>query len=225
MFEQIDNRYCQKDYLRDYVYRLAPVDFTDPCHVEAAKKLQDWLAAGYFGSGDPNALGRDDAQNQFLSGDGVFFVSGTWDAKAIDDGLGAKVGFFNVPPPADGSTGLQVLGGLGQTFTIHGKSANPDVAAAFLDSLISDNAAKEYLAAGAVPGFHFTTTDTYSSLREDVLKAIDTANTEDALVGYLDGPTPRMYDVITVALQDLISGHSTPEQFVAAVQADYAKGP
>jgi raffinose/stachyose/melibiose transport system substrate-binding protein len=223
-FEQVDNRFCEKDYLRNYVYRLATVTYDEPCNVQAATKFTDWIKAGYLGD-DPNALGIDDARNQFIGGSGLFFIDGTWDTKSIDEGMGDNAGFFNMPPPADGSNDLVVLGGLGQTFTIHGKTAHPEVAAAFLDHLISDTAAEAYLGAGAVPGFHFTTSATYSSVREDVLKAIDLANTSDALVGYLDGPTPRMYDVITVALQDLISGKSTPEEFVVAVQADYAKGP
>ena len=201
------------------------VSFDEPCNLQAATTFSDWIKAGYFGKGDPNGLGLDDARNAFIKGDGVFFVDGTWDTAAIDTGLGDKVGFFNMPPPADGSNGLVVLGGLGQTFTIHGKSAHPEVAAAFLDSLISDKAVATYLAAGAVPGFKYTTTGTFSSVRQDVLTAIDTANTSDALVGYLDGPTPRMYDVLSAALQDLISGKQTPKQFVATVQADYAKGP
>jgi raffinose/stachyose/melibiose transport system substrate-binding protein len=225
VYQQIQNRYCQKDYLRNYSYRLAPAAFDVDCNLQAATKFTDWIKAGYFGKSDPNALGLDDARNAFIKGSGVFFFDGTWDTKSIDTGLGAKVGFFNVPPPADGSNGLVVLGGLGQTFAVHGKSKNPDVAAAFLDYLASDTAASAYLAAGAVPGFHFTTTETFSSVREDVLKAIDTANTGDALVGYLDGPTPRMYDVLSAALQDLISGKTTPAQFLAVVQADYAKGP
>jgi raffinose/stachyose/melibiose transport system substrate-binding protein len=225
VFEQLDNRYCQKDYLRNYVYRLAPVSFDQPCNVQASQKFNEWLKAGYFGSTDPNALGIDDARNAFTKGSGVFFTDGTWDTKAIDTGMGGKAGFFNVPPPADGSNSPVVLGGLGQTLTIHGKTAHPDVAAAFLDSLIDDAAAKAYLEAGAVPGFQFTATGTFTPVRKDVLTAIDTANKSDALVGYLDGPTPRMYDIITAALQDLISGKSTAQQFVAAVQADYAKGP
>lgn len=225
VFEQIDNASCDKTDLRNYVYRLASTAFDKPCHVNAAQTFVDWLKAGYFGSADPNALGMDDARNNFIKGQSVFYVDGTWDTKSIDDGLGAKVGFFNIPAPADGSVPFAVLGGLGQTLTVHGKSANPNIGAAFLDSLISDQAAKAYLDAGAVPGFAFKTTETFSTLREDVLAAIAKANESDSLVGYLDGPTPRMYDVITAALQDLMAGKQTPAQFVATVQADYAKGP
>jgi raffinose/stachyose/melibiose transport system substrate-binding protein len=225
VFEQIDNRYCQKDYLRNYVYRLAPVTFDEPCNKQAAQKFVDMIKAGDFGPDSPNALGIDDARAQFIKGSGVFFVDGTWDTKSIDTGMGADAGFFNMPPPADGSNGLVVLGGLGQTLTIHGKSAHPDVAAAFLETLIDDQAATAYLNAGAVPGFAFTPSGTVSTLRQDVLDGISKANDADALVGYLDGPTPRMYDVISAALQDLISAKTTPEQFVAIVQADYAKGP
>ena len=64
-----------------------------------------------------------------------------------------------------------------------------------------------------------------SPLRKDVLTAIQTANDKDALVGYLDGPTPRMYDVLSASLQDLIAGKATPEKFAKTVQSDYAKGP
>lgn len=224
-YQQVQNRFAQKDYLRDYSYRLKqPMSFDEPSNVQAAEKFQQWVKAGYLGA-KPNALGLEDAKSQFIKGKGVFFISGTWEAKSIDEGMGDNAGFFVMPPPADGSTPLTVLGGLGQTFTIHGKSKNPDVAAAFLDFLISERAAQVYLEKGSVPGFKFTPPSDVSPLRKDVLSTISTANDKDALVGYLDGPTPRMYDVLSASLQDLIAGKSTPAQFVQTVQDDYAKGP
>jgi raffinose/stachyose/melibiose transport system substrate-binding protein len=224
-FQQVQNRYAKKDYLRDYSYRLKqPMKFDEPWNVQSAQKFQEWVKAGYFGSG-LNGLGLEDAKSQFIKGKGVFFISGTWEAKSIDDGMHDNAGFFVIPPPADNSTPLTVLGGLGQTFTIHGKSKHPEVAAAFLDFLLSERAAKEYLDRGAVPGFKFTPPSKVTPLRKDVLDAIQTANDKDALVGYLDGPTPRMYDVLSASLQDLIAGKATPTQFVKTVQDDYAKGP
>jgi raffinose/stachyose/melibiose transport system substrate-binding protein len=224
-YQQVQNRYAKKEYLRNYSYRLQqPMTFDEPWNVQAAEKFQQWIKAGYLGP-SPNALGLEDAKTQFIKGKGVFFISGTWEAKSIDDGMGSNAGFFVMPPPADGSNGLVVLGGLGQTFTIHGKSKHPEVAAAFLDFLISSRAAQVYLDHGSVPGFKFTPPTNVSPLRKDVLGAITTANNSDALVGYLDGPTPRMYDVLSAGLQDLVAGKTAPAQFVKTVQRDYAKGP
>jgi raffinose/stachyose/melibiose transport system substrate-binding protein len=224
-FQQVQNRYAKKDYLRDYSYRLnQPMTFNEPWNVQSAQKFQQWVKAGYFGTG-LNGLGIEDAKAQFIKGKGVFFISGTWEAKSIDDGMHSNAGFFVMPPPADNSTPLTVLGGLGQTFTIHGKSKHPEWAAAFLDFLISQRAAQVYLNDGSVPGFKFTPPANVTPLRKDVLAAIQTANDKDALVGYLDGPTPRMYDVLSASLQDLIAGKATPTQFVNTVQSDYAKGP
>jgi raffinose/stachyose/melibiose transport system substrate-binding protein len=224
-FQQVQDRYAQKDYLRNYSYRLkSPMTFDEPWNVTAAQRFQQWVKDGYFGSG-LNGLGFEDAKAQFIKGKGVFFIGGTWEAKSIDDGMHANAGFFLTPPPADGSTPLTVLGGLGQTFTIHGKSKHPEVAAAFLNFLTSQQAAKVYLDKGSVPGFKFTPPANVTPLRQDVLGAIQTANDKDALVGYLDGPTPRMYDVLSGSLQDLIAGKATPKKFVDTVQADYAKGP
>ena len=41
----------------------------------------------------------------------------------------------------------------------------------------------------------------------------------DGLVPYLDYSTPTFYDTITAALQNLIGGKSTPEQFTQTLQA------
>jgi raffinose/stachyose/melibiose transport system substrate-binding protein len=224
-FQQVQDRYAKKDDLRNYSYRLkSGQTFDEPWNMQSAQKFQQWVKAGYFGTG-LNGLGFEDAKNAFIKGKGVFFIGGTWEAKSIDDGMHSNAGFFLTPPPADGSTPLTTLGGLGQTFTIHGKSKHPEVAAAFLDFLISQKAAQAYLNAGTVPGFKFTAPTNVSPLRKDVLDGIQTANDKDALVGYLDGPTPRMYDVLSASLQDLIAGKATPKQMVDTVQSDYAKGP
>jgi raffinose/stachyose/melibiose transport system substrate-binding protein len=223
-FQQVQDSMAPKDYLRNYSYRLKDgMSFDEQWNRDAAAKFQKWAKAGYFGS-DPNGLADADARTHFIKGDGVYHIGGTWDAKTIDDGMGKNVGFFLVPPVNGDSSKLITLGGLGQTFTISGKSKAPGAAAAFLNLMVSNKAADLYQTAGAIPGFTFTPQSNATSLRQDVLAAVQTANKADALVGYLDGPTPRMYDVLTAALQDLIAGKSTPAQFTATVEADYAKG-
>lgn len=45
----------------------------------------------------------------------------------------------------------------------------------------------------------------------------------DGLVPYLDYSTPTFFDTLTAALQELIGGKTTPQQFTQTLQADYAK--
>jgi raffinose/stachyose/melibiose transport system substrate-binding protein len=45
----------------------------------------------------------------------------------------------------------------------------------------------------------------------------------DGLVPYLDYSTPTFYDTITSALQKLIGGQTTPQQFADTLQADYTQ--
>jgi raffinose/stachyose/melibiose transport system substrate-binding protein len=223
-FQQVQDSLVSKTYLRDYSYRLKqPMTFNEPWNLQAAAEFQKWVKDGYFGpSANINATGFEDAKAQFMKGKGVFFIAGTWEAQSIDQGMGANAGFFLVPPPA--GKPLVTLGGLGQTWTISGKCKYPQVAAAFLNFIISKKAAETYLAHGANPGFSFTLPSKLTPLRSDVLHTIDTANTSNALVGYLDGPTPSMYDTLTAALQNLIAGKATPAQFVQTVEKDYAQG-
>lgn len=208
-FQQVQDSLADKTYLRDYSYRLKQLmSFNEPWNLQAAGEFQQWVKAGYFGPpADINATGFEVAKAQFVKGKGVFFIGGTWEAQSIDSGMGANAGFFLVPPSS--GKPLITLGGLGQTWTISGKSKYPQVAAAFLNFIVSKQAGQTYLAHGANPGFSFTPPAKLSPMRKDVLSAIATANSRDALVGYLDGPTPSMYDTLTAALQNLVAGKAT----------------
>ena len=62
-----------------------------------------------------------------------------------------------------------------------------------------------------------------SSIEGQMVDGWEKVSGADGLVPYLDYSTPTFYDTITAALQNLIGGQSTPEQFTATLQADYAK--
>ncbi len=44
----------------------------------------------------------------------------------------------------------------------------------------------------------------------------------DGVVPYLDYTTPTFYDTLTAGMQELLGGQSDPQQFVDALQTDYA---
>ena len=62
-----------------------------------------------------------------------------------------------------------------------------------------------------------------SGLDTEVYNAWTKANTQDAIVPYLDWATPTMYDTITAAIQELMAGKTTPSSFAKKVQSDYSK--
>jgi raffinose/stachyose/melibiose transport system substrate-binding protein len=59
-------------------------------------------------------------------------------------------------------------------------------------------------------------------LSGDLFTAFASVTGQGTLLPYLDYATPTMSDTIGAALQDLLGGAKTPEQFLSAVQADYA---
>ena len=60
-----------------------------------------------------------------------------------------------------------------------------------------------------------------ASLLGQVLAVWQRVNGADALGHYLDWATPTMYDTITAAIQELLGGRLTPEEFLGRLDADY----
>jgi raffinose/stachyose/melibiose transport system substrate-binding protein len=56
---------------------------------------------------------------------------------------------------------------------------------------------------------------------KDVYAAYGLVTTKGNLLPYLDYATPTFSDTLGAALQDLIAGKQTPEQFTQTLQADY----
>jgi raffinose/stachyose/melibiose transport system substrate-binding protein len=219
------NRYAPKDYLRNYQFRLSGASYDVQQNRSALELCKSWADKGYF-ERDFNGVGYDDAWQRFAKGEGVFLPAGTWLTGGLVEQMGTKAGFFAAPPPADGSNGLTVTGERNATFMVSSRTPNPDVVAAYLDSLVSDQSAQTLSANGAVPGFKTSSPLQVppGSLLADVSGAIELSNAQDALVGYADFPTASMIDTLGVSLQRLLTKKMTVDDFVKAVQADYAKG-
>jgi raffinose/stachyose/melibiose transport system substrate-binding protein len=45
---------------------------------------------------------------------------------------------------------------------------------------------------------------------------------QDGLVPYLDWATPTFYDTIAAALQEMLGGQITPEEYLQRLQDDYS---
>jgi raffinose/stachyose/melibiose transport system substrate-binding protein len=219
-FQSVQNLYAEPDAVRNFVFARDGASFDTPENQQAAAKLQEWVKKGYF-TKNFNGTGYDPAWAQFGKGAGPFLIGGTWLLRDLEDALGDKLGFMLMPPDQSGAP-ARALGGESLPFAITSKSKNPDVAAAYIDFLTDANAAKVLVDTGNLPAMPTNESPT-GEAGQDVFKAWESLNESDGLVPYLDYSTPSFYDQITAAVQQMLAGRESPEQFTGDLQSDYEK--
>jgi raffinose/stachyose/melibiose transport system substrate-binding protein len=90
--------------------------------------------------------------------------------------------------------------------------------------MISPRAAELWASAGILPAMALPENSQFdtSGLFGDTLNAWNSINKADMVGHYIDWATPTFGDTLTAELQKLLGGISTPADFTAAVQKDYA---
>ena len=194
-------------------------DWTDATNVAAATQLHDWVAKGYFNS-DVLGTAGDDAFATFSTGKGVYYIGGSWYGADMKASLQGQFGFF-APPPATAGDGASTTGGTSLPFAVTSASKNPDAAAAYINFLTSDDAMKVVAEKGNLPVLHSGDLAPASGVNSDIYAAYEQVTTKGHLLPYLDYATPTFSDTLGAALQDLIAGKQTPDQFAATLQKDY----
>lgn len=182
---------------------------------DAAAKVVEWADSGYLTPGF-SGLSGDDAWANFVTGQGLFLVSGTWLVPDLSAGMGQTVG-FTLPPATDGT--LSVTGGTGLPFAISGKSEHPDAAAAYLDFITSSKAMKVLADSGNLPVLE-ADEQQVSGLAGEVFTAWQQASSSPGLVPYLDYATPNAYDVISGAVEQLLGKQIGVEDCLGTLQED-----
>ncbi len=220
-FGVIQGQLAGKDAVRNLVFGTGG-SWTDPKTVQAAATLQDWAKKGYFPSG-VNGIAYDDSNKHFADGKGVFLITGTWAAADLKQPMGSSLGLIVPPAPAGGPT--VTTGGESLAFGVTSKSAHADVAAAYINFLTDAHADDVMTRTGnlpAVPSAAAKSLDP-ASIEGQMVSGWEKLSSADGLVPYLDYSTPTFYDTLTSALQSLIGGQMTPQQFAQTLQADYSK--
>lgn len=219
VFGPIQGAHVPPDEIRNLVMGNAGADWTDANNLAAATQLQDWVNKGYF---NKDILGSDDStfEKRFATGEGVFYLGGSWYAPDMTDAQQQAFGFF-APPPVNAGDGPATTGGTSLPFAITSASQHPDAAAAYIDFLNSDDAMTVIAQKGNLPVLHAASLAPASGVLKDIYAAYDEVSTKGHLLGYLDWATPTFSDTLGAALQDLIAGKQTPEQFCATLQKDY----
>jgi raffinose/stachyose/melibiose transport system substrate-binding protein len=205
---------------RAWVFGEEGADFASEANIMAIQALKDWVDKGYLND-DANALDYDQAWQEFAKGDGVFLPAGSWLADDLRDSMGEdKVGF--IAPPVGDSGNVVAVAALSLPFHISSKSANPDLAAGFIDFVMAPDKGQVYFDAGRIPASAGSTGAPGDAVTQQLTDAWNQIAQDDGLTFYQDWASDTMYNELTSGLQELIGGRTTPENFAASIQDTWA---
>jgi len=213
----VQNEFAPREDIRNLGFGQEGSSWTSDENTAAAETLTEWVDKGYFTDGF-NGFGYDPAWQDFAEGDGVFLISGTWLLADLEAGLGDDLGFML--PPVGESGEVNVTGSTGLPFSITDASENPDVAAAYLDFITSEDAMTKFSEAGGLPVVDIEK-QSPTGTQADVFQAWETANENDALTPYLDWATPEATELVPTEVQRLMGGETSVDEFLGALEDDY----
>jgi raffinose/stachyose/melibiose transport system substrate-binding protein len=201
-------------------------DINTPATVQAATTLQQWATDGYFAP-DVNAVDQTLSPTQFTSGQGLFFVSGNWQAPGLDSAGAGKYGFFLFPSKSTG--GKYAAMTAADTLAIPAKAAHPTAAAAFLNFIQTDAKARQatvqlggVVPAGPVDGS--TPTTASGSVVGATVTSFGSLLKSNGLADFMANATASInVNAIVPQTQLLIAGKTTPQDFAKALQTEYTQ--
>ena len=211
-FGFVQNLFVPPDDIRKLGFGQAGASWESDENKQAADTLVDWVDKGYFTDGF-NGLGYDPSWQDFAKGKGVFLISGTWLLADLQDAMGDDLGFM-LPPT--GATGDQsVTGSTGLPFAITEASEHPDVAAAYLDFITSQDAMAKYSERGRPARLRHRGPVGRPAPRPRCSTPGPTPRAATSSTPYLDWATPESTDLVPTQVQDLMGGKTSPDDFLS----------
>jgi raffinose/stachyose/melibiose transport system substrate-binding protein len=177
----------------------------------AANKIAEWKNAGYF---DAKASGitADDAVAQFQAGKTPLVLGGTWLDQTTADNAKFNWGKFQNP-------GSLSVGSAGNLLVIPSRSKNKDLAAEFINLVLSKKYQNMLGEEGGLPLF----ADQASISNETTKKSYDVFDAivkADGLAMYPDWPVPGYFDVQLAAGTKLV-GDGDAAAYVQTIKDFY----
>jgi raffinose/stachyose/melibiose transport system substrate-binding protein len=213
----VQNQFVDAETIRNLGFGRPGSSWTSEDNVAAAEAIVAWTDAGYFADGY-SGTDYDTAWQSFAGGDGVFLVGGTWLLADLADAMGDEVGFVLTPAGASGQH--LVTGGPSIPWAIPTNSDSADAAAAYIDFITNSEAMTIVTEAGNLPVIDAGAQEV-EGLQAEVFAAWAQAGEEDLVVPYLDYATETFYDTISAAVQDLLAGQRSPQDFLDHLESEY----
>ncbi|AYY12346.1 extracellular solute-binding protein [Actinobacteria bacterium YIM 96077] len=205
-----------EDY-RAWVYGEDGATIENDGAAEATDTLIEWVDEGYIPS-SANATADSDAQANFANGESAFLITGNWAAADLESEMGEDVGFF-LMPTASGEPAT-VASGASVAYAISSKTEHPNVAAAFLDYLSSEEAAQIQFEGGFMP-INTEAELGAEGVRAEIADSFATVVENDGIVPFPDFASPGMIDKLTPGVQGLISETMTRDEFLRSLQESW----
>jgi raffinose/stachyose/melibiose transport system substrate-binding protein len=208
---------ADKKKLNDYIYGDKTVKATDVAMADAAALTKKWADQGWF---PPNFNGIDyqTAVANFVAGKGVFRWEYTG-SLGLNTQQQGHFGYLQLPQQS--GSGTVGVGAAPGAMVVSAKSKHPDVAAAFLNYMMSPEAGQAAADRGLVPAMSPDVSVPASSLSLTGESAgAATLDQNDGYVPYFDWSSPTMLDTLGQNLQLLYAGKTTADKFTAAVDKD-----
>lgn len=212
--------------INDWIFQKEAATVDTPSNLEAAQRLQQWIADGYFPP-DINSIEYTDAAARFTEGEGVFTFNGDWQNAGYDAGMPGNVGFF-LMPPADPS-GSPVAMSAPLTYGIAATAKNADCAAFFLNWVATDPAARQInvTVGGSNPGGPTdaaTPSTQEGSVTNETLAAGAVIGEAGTSMDFIANATSAIFaQGWTPELQKMVGGRQDAAGLLQAVQAQYER--
>ncbi|WP_413731871.1 extracellular solute-binding protein [Sodalis sp. RH20] len=217
--DQIDSK--DRKPLDDLIYGKGGT-FHDAKLLKAATLMKTWADKGYFFPGY-QGIGNDDAATLFQNGQAAFFISGTWYMGQLQEN---KDIHFADLPPFPGVTSPLMVGGTDLPFSITSTAKTQqqrDIAAKFINYLVSDHMAEAWLKAGFLPA----SADKNAKIPADnpllaeIYRVWIKVSDYDGLGHYIDWATPTMINALQEHVQLLLAGKESPQQLTDKLDENY----
>jgi len=218
IFSAVANQLTPGDQIQALVYGGANGTWSVPGFVKAMQTVKDWVAKGYI-EGGFDGVGYNDAATKFAAGKALMVQGGPWLTGTIQPKLGNASGFF-VTPPVSGHT--QATGSLGSPFHITSSCKTPDVAAAYINEMLSPEGQQAFIKNDDLPANDPSATFAPGT-QEDVLAGFQRVIKDGGLTPYLDWTTVSTGDVLFAGLQSVLAGKEDPGALLKKLDADRQK--
>jgi raffinose/stachyose/melibiose transport system substrate-binding protein len=212
------DQYASAETVAGIVYGKDGAAWTDPAIAQALDKMLEWKKAGYIAD-DVNSVVQADASAAFIKGKGLFFPAGSWEAAAMPAGFG-----FFLTPPLEAGTPARATGSFGYAFHVAANSTEVPAAAAFLDFVSNEDAAKAFFAAGDIAPLPVASPQLKEGqVYSDIYSAWSSVLKADSLLPYLEFATPTSGEILYPSLQKLLAGKEKVPAALTAIEADRQK--
>ncbi|MDE0495584.1 MAG: extracellular solute-binding protein [Acidimicrobiaceae bacterium] len=216
VYGMVEAAYRPAAEIRDWVFGEPGATVVTDTERQAAAKFEEWRDNGYFPEG-VNGIAYDDSVANFIAGEGVFMIAGNWNTATLDEGMGANAGYFAMPVGPSGIVGGTAA--LALPWHITTSAEHPDLAAEFINLLVSEEFADDLASVGRVAA---RSSDTeIEGLLAEVTAGAAAVIADEGVTLYADWATPTMFDTLTSKTQELLGGQIDGEQFLNDVQADW----